>query len=410
MLTLRYAARSDVGLVRPGNEDSGYAGPHLLVVADGMGGHAAGELASASAIAVISALDSTEPPLEELPEALQGALVRINEELDKVSTTNPDLAGLGTTLTAISWRDGKAIVTHVGDSRAYLLRDNELQRLTRDHTYVQALVDAGRITEAQAANHPQRSLITRALDGRNDVEGDFSVRELRAGDRVMLCSDGLSGVVPDARLIDLLAESDPTGAVTALVDAAIAGGASDNVTVIVADVVDSRVIAGRPVVVGAAGEQGNRERLPSLAFPSDVQPDDSPDSPVPPLTRRRSFRLIVGGLLVAFAVIAVASVFVTWINGRYFVGAEGGYVTIFRGIHAAVGPVQFNTAVDITDIPLTSLTSYEYQRVSETIPVATLGEAQRTVTTLRDHTFCSDPSCQSSGSTATPAPTASASP
>jgi protein phosphatase len=393
MLTLRYAARSDVGLVRPGNEDSGYAGPHLLVVADGMGGHAAGELASASAIAVFAALDSTEPPLEDLPEALQGALERVGEELERVTTSDPALTGLGTTLTSISWRDGLAIVTHVGDSRAYLLRDGELQRLTRDHTYVQALVDAGRITEEQAAVHPQRSLITRALDGRLDVEGDFSIRELHAGDRILVCSDGLTGVVTDSRLTELLGEGDPTGAVTTLVDAALAGGASDNVTVVVADVVESRIISGAPVVVGAAGEPGNRDRLPALDFPTDVQPGERTGMDTKPRKRRRPLRIIafVVAVLAVFAIISALGV--TWLSQRYYVGVDGGYVAIFRGIDAAVGPVQFSKPEQVTDISVSSLSEFERQRVEETIPVAGLKEAESTVQSIRDRSTCTGANC-----------------
>jgi len=410
VLTLRYAARSDVGLVRPGNEDSGYAGPHLLVIADGMGGHAAGELASASAIAVFAALDSTEPPIDELPEALQGALTRVGEELDRVSVGDPSLAGLGTTLTAISWRDGLAVVTHVGDSRAYLLRDGELQRLTRDHTYVQALVDAGRITEEQAANHPQRSLITRALDGRRDVEGDLSVRELRAHDRILLCSDGLSGVVKDSELAELLAEGDPTGAVTALVDAALAAGASDNVTVVVADVVESRVISGEPVVVGAAGEPQNRERLPSLAFPTDVQPGGSATSTARSFFKRRSFTIVLVVVAVVAALALAAFAGLTWLSHRYYVGTDGAYVAVFRGVDANLGPIQFAKPEEVTNIPVSSLTDFDKQRVQETIPVAGLTEARSTVESIRGRTPCATTTCAAPASaipTATPSPSAS---
>lgn len=406
MLTLRYAARSDVGLVRPLNEDSGYAGPHLLAVADGMGGHAAGELASASAIAVIAALDSTEPAIDELPEALQGALERIGEELDRVTAGDPALAGLGTTLTAISWRDGRAVVTHVGDSRAYLLRDGELQRLTRDHTYVQALVDAGRITEEQAARHPQRSLITRALDGRTDVEGDYSIRELRAGDRVLICSDGLTGVINDAALAELLAQGDPTGAVTTLVDAALAGGASDNVTVVVADVVDSRIMASAPVVVGAAGEPGNRDRLPSLDFPTDVQPGDRARLGTTHGKRKRVLRIVVVVVAVLAVLGVVAALGVSWLSHRYYVGVDSGYVAIFRGVDAAVGPIQFSKPEQVTDIAVSSLPEFDRQRVEETIPVAGLKEAQSTVDSIRTRSTCTGPSC--STPTASPSPVASA--
>ena len=182
-VTLRFAARSDVGLVRAGNEDSGYAGPRLLMVADGMGGHAAGELASAVAIATVADLDVHPPSSSELLNALTDAIDSTGETINAIINEEPDLTGMGTTVTGLYWLGSRVAIVHVGDSRAYLFRDHELVQLTHDHTYVQTLVDAGRITEEQAATHPKRSLLMRALDGMNPVEADLSVREARTGDR-----------------------------------------------------------------------------------------------------------------------------------------------------------------------------------------------------------------------------------
>ncbi len=220
-VTLRFAARSDVGLVRAGNEDSGYAGPRLLVVADGMGGHAAGELASAVAIATVADLDVHPPSSSELLNALTDAIDSTGETINAIINEEPDLTGMGTTVTGLYWLGSRVALVHVGDSRAYLFRDHELVQLTHDHTYVQTLVDAGRITEEQAATHPKRSLLMRALDGMNPVEADLSVREARTGDRYLLCSDGLSGVVDSADIAGALTMSDPTGCVTRLVDLAL---------------------------------------------------------------------------------------------------------------------------------------------------------------------------------------------
>ncbi len=276
---LRYAAKSDVGMVRKDNEDSGYAGRTLLAVADGMGGHAAGELASSTAIATLAELDSEELPAEDVLTALDDAMLTSAERISQFITADPSRAGMGTTLTAVLWRGGRIALIHVGDSRAYLLRDGQLSQITHDHTYVQTLIDAGRITAEEARSHPKRNLLLRAIDGNGAPEGETSIREARVGDRYLLCSDGLSGVLPDRVLEQVLIEvPDPTAAVAELVDLALAGGAPDNVTAVVADVVDvsserdPAAAVGGPVVVGAATDQRNRAALPGLMFPDDVGP------------------------------------------------------------------------------------------------------------------------------------------
>ncbi len=272
-LQLRYAAKSDVGLVRQGNEDSGYAGPRLLMVADGMGGHAAGELASATAVAIVADLDVNPPSDAEVLSELSTSIDDAGESIGATIESDPELAGMGTTVTGVFWLDGRLAIVHVGDSRAYLLRDGELLQLTHDHTYVQTLVDAGRITEDEAAVHPRRSLLMRALDGVNPVEADLSIREAHAGDRLMLCTDGLSGVMNADEIAARLRDGDPTGAVTRLVDFALERGAPDNVTVVVADVIEvadgeaAAVTAADRVVVGAAGEPRVRFRqIPGCNF------------------------------------------------------------------------------------------------------------------------------------------------
>ena len=187
-LCLRYAARSDVGLVRDGNEDSGYAGPRLLAVADGMGGHAAGEVASTVALSALAPLDDDDRA-GDLLDALAAAVGAAQVSLGRAVNAQPELEGMGTTLTALLWSGNRIGLAHVGDSRAYLLRAGELMQLTHDHTYVQSLVDSGRITADEAASHPRRSLLTRALGDGNQTEPDLSIREVRAGDRFLLCSD-----------------------------------------------------------------------------------------------------------------------------------------------------------------------------------------------------------------------------
>src|SRR3954453_20963554 len=183
-LSLRFAAGSPKGMIREGNEDSGYAGPRLLAVADGMGGAAAGEVASSVTIAHLAELDD-DAPGTDLLAALRDKAESANEELHEIVEDNRALEGMGTTLTALLWDGGRLGLAHVGDSRASLYRDGELNRITRDHTFVQDLVDEGRITADDVSTHPQRSLLTRALDGRSEPDLDLSLREVRVGDRYL---------------------------------------------------------------------------------------------------------------------------------------------------------------------------------------------------------------------------------
>ncbi|HJY97785.1 MAG TPA: PP2C family serine/threonine-protein phosphatase, partial [Streptosporangiaceae bacterium] len=260
-LELRYAVRSDVGLLREGNEDSAYAGPRLLAVADGMGGHAAGEVASALTIASMAELDAEQVSDGDMLKVLAMAIAMANARLQEKIIANPAVEGMGTTLTALLWSDGHAAVCHIGDSRGYLLRDGELYQITHDHTLVQSLVDEGRISADDVSTHPQRSLLLRALDGRSVAEPDLSVHESLPGDRYLLCSDGLSGVVSDETLRDTLSSfEDPETAARQLIDLAIHGGGPDNITCIVADVVDTATtrlpLTTAPVLAGAAASLG----------------------------------------------------------------------------------------------------------------------------------------------------------
>ncbi len=236
-LAIRYAVRSETGLRREDNEDSAYAGSRLLAVADGMGGHAAGEVASATVIEALKPLD-TQIPAGELLNALDHAVRGASGALaDKVSS-DPALAGMGTTLTALVWSGTQLGLVHIGDSRAYLVRDGAVFQITQDHTMVQSLLDDGKITEDELSSHPQRSLLLRALMADGPHEPDLQLREARAGDRYLLSSDGLHEVA-DANAIArvLLTVSDPDQAATDLVALAMAGGGPDNITCIVADVV-----------------------------------------------------------------------------------------------------------------------------------------------------------------------------
>ena len=253
---LRYAVRSDVGLLREGNEDSAYAGPHLLAVADGMGGYEAGEVASACVIKSVAPLDQSPMPESELIDAISDAVTAAKQNLRGIVEADPAVGSMGTTLTAMLWSGDTAAICHIGDSRAYLLRGGDLYQITRDHTFVQALIDQGRIRPEEAATHPQRSLLLRALDGRTDADPDLSLLTAELGDRFLLCSDGLPVAVSDEAILDTLVEfGEPSQAVVELIELAIAGGGPDNITCIVADVIDTDVgqsaATRAPVLAGA---------------------------------------------------------------------------------------------------------------------------------------------------------------
>ncbi len=267
-LRLRYAVRSHVGNVREGNEDSAFAGSRLAVVADGMGGHAAGEVASSAAISALAHLDEDEVSVDLL-DALAAAVQEANDHLRDMVDSEPSLDGMGTTLTVLLASGSRLGVAHVGDSRAYLLREDDLTLVTHDQTLVQRMVDEGQITLEQAERHPRRALLTQALDGREGVEPDLSLRELRRGDRYLLCSDGLSGVVHEETIAETLSLPDADLAAERLIELALKGGGPDNVTVVVADVVDD--IAGlsdTPMVAGAAAEKDSVPGAARLAINS----------------------------------------------------------------------------------------------------------------------------------------------
>lgn len=234
-LGIRHALRSDTGRVRPTNEDSAYAGARLLAVADGFGGR--GSPASAAVIDALRPLD-TGVPAGDLLAALDQAVHDADAALRDITRSDPAMEGSGSTLTAMLWSGSRLGLVHVGDCRAYVLREGELFQITHDHTRVQAMVDEGRLTPEEAASHPQRSLLVRALQG-GGVTADLKLHEARPGDRYLLCSDGLSAVATAATVQDVLAAAaDPDEAVRRLVDLANEAGGPDNVTCVVADVAD----------------------------------------------------------------------------------------------------------------------------------------------------------------------------
>jgi serine/threonine protein phosphatase PrpC len=250
------SGRSVVGLVRQGNEDSGFVSAQLIAVADGMGGHAAGEVASRIAVEVLQSLTpsltSEEIDEDSVEDLLMHSLHSIDLEISVVTEEENEKRGMGTTLTALLIRDKFISLLHVGDSRCYRLRGNTLEQLSNDHTVIQELLDQGAITAAEAVEHPQRSMLTQALRGDGDVTPVLQMYEIKRGDRYLLCSDGLSGVLTEKEIKVGLKKSDRDEAVKFLVDATYINGAPDNVTVLIADISDSST--AQATLLGAAHE------------------------------------------------------------------------------------------------------------------------------------------------------------
>ncbi|HET9875477.1 MAG TPA: protein phosphatase 2C domain-containing protein [Mycobacterium sp.] len=341
-LVLRYAARSDRGLVRANNEDSVYAGARLLALADGMGGHAAGEVASQLVIAALAHLDDDEPGGDLLGN-LDAAVQEGNSAIAAYVDDHPELEGMGTTLTAVLFAPPRLGLAHIGDSRGYLLRDGELTQITKDDTFVQTLVDEGRITAEEAHSHPQRSLIMRALTG-HEVEPTLSMREAQAGDRYLLCSDGLSDPVSTETIHEALEIPDVNDSALRLIELALRGGGPDNVTVVVADVVDVDYGQTQPILAGAVSGDGDQIAVPNTAAgrASTIHPRKTVAKRVLPQIEtftqapRSRRRMLIAAMLLMMLVAAGLLIGRAVIRTNYYVAAHNGTVSIMRGVQGSI--------------------------------------------------------------------------
>lgn len=266
MLRFSGVAVSHPGLVRDGNEDSGFVSPACVLVADGVGGAAAGEVASATTAYVVSAFSLADPHGD--PVSVLEAGVRLAQEQVAAGVReDPRRAGMATTLTAVATDGQRFGLAHVGDSRGYVFRDGYLVRLTRDDTYVQRLVEEGTIDEDDVPSHPWRNVVLRCINGTAPQPGDVSAVELSAGDRVLLASDGLTDLVREAQIAEILERYDDDAAAEALRDAALAAGGSDNVTCLLATVVDGPEVPVEGTYVGAVEEAGNIVDVSAVRIP-----------------------------------------------------------------------------------------------------------------------------------------------
>lgn len=370
MISFRHAASSHVGMVRTGNEDSGYADAHMLVVADGMGGHAAGELASAAVVAAVCADVSDRPgTVADFEKWVRNKLDSAHGRIGDLVAEQPERRGMGTTFTMLGSLEDSLMIAHVGDSRAYRLRDGKLTQLTKDHTYVQALVDSGKLDPAQAMLHPRRNLLLRTVDGIHDLELDVFKDDLRIGDRYLVCSDGLNTVLTDSSIADILKQGDPTYAVATLVDYTLAAGAPDNVSVIVADVTDADEQLDA-VLIGASRAEEVREDLGSMPLPVDgPRPITGFD------VVRSKTRWFIAGVAVGIALLLV---FVRWTANQYYVTAFDGTVAVYQGVPQSVGPISLSRLERITNIALADLPLLDRHLVESGISASSL-EAANTI-------------------------------
>lgn len=410
MTTLSWAG-SHVGRIRSNNQDSGYAGSRLFVVADGMGGHAGGDVASALAIQSIAQVDRDFDTVEEAEQALTAALLKANKELAETVFEHPELTGMGTTVSGVVRVGDRLAVAHIGDSRIYRWRDGELTQITKDHTFVQRLVDSGRITEEEAATHPRRSVLMRVL-GDVDIspEIDSALVDTQPGDRWLLCSDGLTGYVPEDEIARVLAEEpDAAEAGQQLIETTLENGAPDNVTIVIVGV-DDGPSSGlpQPSLVGAAAAPLSYStavtkrslRLPAMLLhpirASITDPEDEHFEPeseeflqelIAEDRRRRIRRRItwtVGVLLVAALLAAALAAGYQWTQSRYFIGAADGTVAIYQGVQQNIGPFPLSNVIVETSIAIDDLPDFTRRSVESTINADDLSDAYRIVERLQD--------------------------
>jgi len=407
---VKSAALSHVGKIRSNNQDSGYAGTQLFVVADGMGGHAGGDVASAIAIRRIRETDRAYTSPGDAEFALQSSLIAANQLLAETVFEHQELTGMGTTVSALLRVGDSMAVAHIGDSRVYLFREGELSQITADHTFVQRLVDSGRISPEEAAVHPRRSVLMRVL---GDVDAapeiDTATLGTQPGDRWLLCSDGLSSYLAEERIKKALASDlDAEQVAKRLVKETLDHGAPDNVTIVVVDVDESGDSSSEPpVTVGSAatpltfeGEAGRKPlRLPTiLLHPLKVAttPEDSHFEPesdeylaelIAEDKRRRRRRrttwsiavLVALGALVAGLVLAYQ-----WTQDHYYVGAEDGTVVIYQGVQQGLGPWSLSSVHEETSVRVADLPNYTQQSVADTISADDLADARAIVERLAD--------------------------
>ena len=435
-LTLRPIAHSEIGLVRKTNQDSGYVSPSVVIVADGMGGAAAGDLASGLAIRDLCHVSDTPHAGDEALEALREFTFRANDDIAELISINPRLDGMGTTICGGIFDGRDMNIVHIGDSRGYVLSDGVLTRLTHDHSYVQSLIDEGRLDEKEAMNHPHRSLLLKVLNGQPGIKPDFFSAELHEHDRIMFCSDGLCGLVDDTIIGTVMQLPDPAEVMSTLIELAHIAGGTDNITIILADVVEvagresecsgdpdvvrmttgpddtdaeMTVVYGNPAsgrsdtiqealpvpyttsgLIGAAADPRIISMLDSLL---DVEPAaERTEVPAKKLTSAERERDRYNpttkkshkGLWVVIAAILVVLCGAGWgvyeyVSSQFFVGASSGRVVIYQGLPGTIAGIDTSQVYETTTINLTDLPISWRDKVTATIPTSGLDQARASV-------------------------------
>lgn len=389
-------AASNIGKVRKSNQDSGYAGYNFFFVADGMGGHAGGDIASAMVSQAVASADKQyESPLQAI-QTVDSALVAANQKLTKTVSEHQELRGMGTTFSGLMVVDDKIAISHIGDSRIYRVSDGSLKQVSKDHTFVQRLVDTGRISEQEALVHPRRNVLMRVLgDVEIELEIDSEIHDAVPGDRWLICSDGLSGFVDESVISQILLNKtvDPEEAAELLIYEALEQGAPDNVTVVIVDVLAPGVQNANVPTAKFVGSAENDVVIAEHKGRSIVeifnpriirdllnrQPADTEFAveseelleKILNETRSkvrwrkiRSATLVV--ILLAFVVILLNSLY-NYTQTRFYIGEQDGYVAIFQGIREAFGPLQFSKLYEKTSTLISDLNPYQKQLVERTI-------------------------------------------
>ena len=355
-LKLNFFAKSDRGLIRDNNEDSGYAGPHLLILADGMGGHAAGEVASELMVNHLEILDQ-DPGQEDTAALLEAAAEQANEAIRDHVKAHPETEGMGTTLSTMLFNGTDFGVCHVGDSRGYLLRDGKLEQITKDDTYVQSLVDKGELDPGDVSSHPQKSLILKAYTGR-PVEATLFTLDAKPGDRILLCSDGLSDPVTASTIETALGQGSIEQAGSTLVDLAIRSGGPDNITVVIGEVTEEKPKEHEPFRVGAlagpteepthpdssASRAAQLSRKPQVIPPA-VMAEGENERPAPAddetedetSGRKIGWKVLIALLIVLALVIGAGLWAKNFLSNNYYVATnEAQEITIQQGADYSV--------------------------------------------------------------------------
>ena len=409
--TQSYAA-SNIGRVRKSNQDSGYAGYNFFFVADGMGGHAGGDIASAIIAQSVARADREYEDTDQASSQVVEALLEANQKLADTVSEHSELKGMGTTFSGIVFTGDLVTVTHIGDSRVYMVSEDKVSQVTKDHTFVQRLVDTGRITPEEALTHPRRSVLMRVLgDVEVSPEVDTEVFKAAAGDRWMLCSDGLCGVVPDEVINKILLDKsvDAEEATALLIYEALEHGAPDNITVVVVDVISSAVQSDfvvQPTFVGSAENEvvistrrGSRlveifnprilrdllVRQPAEEFA--VETEELLERIMKETRSKVRWRRI-RGLAIIMTLIGVAGYLAfsayAYTQTRFFIAENNGYVVIYQGIRESFGPFVFSREYQRTDIVVSELNTYQQQLVERSISGDSFADISEKLSILRE--------------------------